>query len=225
MFSLFKKTRWKIDGKALDFFRQVFRQLPAEFEFLSNGLEKGLYKRYAVNATMKGGHYSISFDPKQSDKSMKKGLHFDLEHIIIRQDGQAFPLHINVYEGLWIGFEFQKSISDFTNFQIDVSLMKKREGRDVTDKKTAKLVSGLLSEHLDLNNLSPIKIENKTYYQIKDLGDGNYLAIDEQRQVFGLIHDPYKIELIHTSVAQFVADVNNGRFDFGKYLDGEYDYS
>lgn len=223
MFSLFKKTSWEIKGKALEFFRLVFRQLPDEFRFLEAGLEKGLYKRYAVNHVLKGNHYSISFDPSQSDKSMIKGLHFDLENIIIRHDGQDFPLNITVFEGLWIGFEFQKNIADFNNFQIHVSYFKKRAGKSVTNKKIENLISRLHSEQLDLNNLSPIKIDNKTYYQIKDLEDGNYLAVDEKGHVFGLIHDPFKVELIHKSVAQFVENVNNGKFNFEKYLNGVYD--
>lgn len=43
--------------------------------------------------------------------------------------------------------------------------------------------------------------------------------------MFGLIHDPYKIELINKSVKQFVDDVNNKKFDFDKYLDGKNGYA
>lgn len=221
MFGLFKKTSWKIDGKALDFFRQVFKQLPIDFQFLSDGLDKGLYKRFSVNHAMKGHFYSIGFDPSQSDKSMTKGKQFELENIIIKQDGQAYPLNITIHEGLWIGFEIEKNILDFNNFQIDLSSFKKSKSKFAADTKIERLVSGLTCEQLDLTDLGDFDIDGKTYYQIKDLADGNYIAIDNKGQVFGLIHDPYKIELINKSVRQFVDDVNTGRFDFNKYLNGE----
>ncbi|WP_130736527.1 hypothetical protein [Flavobacterium sp. J27] len=220
MFGLFKKTSWKIEGKALDFFRKLFIQLPAEFQFLSEGLDKGLYRRFSVNHSLKG-HFYVGFDPSQSDKSMTKGKQFELESIIIKQDGQAYQLNITIHEGLWIGFEIEKNILEFNNFQIDLSSFKKSKSKFAPDSKIEKLVSGLTCEQLDLTNLGGFDVEGKTYYQIKDLEDGNFIAIDNKGQVFGLIHDPYKIELINKSVRQFVDDVNDGIFDFDKYLNGK----
>lgn len=221
MFGLFKKTSWKIDGKAFDFFRKVFTQLPTEFRFLSEGLDKGLYRRFSVNHAMKGHFYTIGFDPSQSDKSMTKGMQFELENIIIKQGGQAYPLNITIHEGLWIGFEIEKNILNFNDFQIDLSSFKKNKSKFAVNPKIEKLVSGLTCEQLDLTNLGEFDIDGKTYYQIKDLEDGNYIAIDNMGKVFGLIHDPYKIELINKSVRQFVDDVNGGLFDFDKYINGK----
>ena len=221
MFGLFKKTSWKIDGKAFDFFRQVFLRLPPDFKFLPDGLDKGLYRRFSVNHAMKGHFYTISFDPSQSDKSMTKGKQFELENIIIKQDGRSSPLNITIYEGLWIAFEIEQSIFEFNNFQIDLSSFKISKSKFAADSKIEKLVSGLTCEQLDLTDLGIFNIDGKTYYQIKDLEDGNYIAIDNKGQVFGLTHDPYKIEIINKSVRQFVDDVNNERFEFAQYLDGE----
>ncbi|MEA5429232.1 hypothetical protein [Arcicella lustrica] len=221
MFGLFKKTSWKIEGKALDFFRIVFSQLPVDFQFLADGLDNGLYRRFYVNHSMKEHFYFIGFDPSQFDKSMIKGKHFELGNILIKQAGQAFPLNITVHEGLWIGFEFEKNILDFNNFQVDLSSFKKDKSKFAADTKIEKLVSGLTCEQLDLTNLGEFDIDGKTFYQIKDLEDGNHIAIDNKGQVFGLIHDPYKIELINKSVRQFVGDVNGGLFDFDKYLNGK----
>jgi len=221
MFGLFKKTSWKIEGKALIFFRQVFTLLPSDFQFLTEGLDKGLYRRFSVNHAMKGHFYTIGFNPSQSDKSMIKGKQFELENIIIKQGGLVYPLNITIHEGLWIGFEIEKNILDFNNFQIDVSSLKKSKSKFAADTKIEKLVSGLTCEQLDLTNLGEIDVDGKTYFQIKELEDGNYLAIDSKGQVFGLIHDPYKIELINISIRQFVDDVNAGRIDFDKYLNGE----
>ena len=218
MFGLFKKTSWKIDGKAFDFFETLFTQLPTEFNFLSDGLHKGLYRKFSVNHAIKGHHYSISFDPLQSDKSMVKGKQFELQNILVIQGAVNFPLSLTVYEGLWIGLEIKKNIVDFTDFYFDLSRLHKDKSKFAADSKIEKLVSGLSSTNLDLDNLSEFEVDGKYYYQIKDLEDGNYIAIDNKGQVFGLIHDPFKIELINKSIKQFVDDINDGRFDIEKYL-------
>jgi hypothetical protein len=221
MFGLFKKTSWKIEGKALDFFRQVFAMLPSDLKFLLDGLDNGLYRRFSVNHAMNGHFYSIGFDPIESDRSMTKGMHFELENILIKQERQAYLLSITIHDGLWIGFEIEKNILDFNNFQIDLSSYRRRKNKFTTDSKIEKLVSGLSCEQLDLTDLGELEIDDETYYQIKDLEDGNYIAIDTKGQVFGLNHNSYKIELINKSVIQFVEDVNGGLFNFDKYLNGE----
>ena len=218
MFGLFKKTRWKIEGKALEFFRQIFTQLPVEFQFLLDGLNKGLYKKFCVNHSMKGSFYSVGFDPSQSDKSMIKGKQFELKNIIIKHDGQAYHLNITIDDGLWVGFEIQKSILDFNNFLVDLSVLKKSKCKFAAETKIEKLVNGLTCEQLDLTDLGEFEIDGNLYYQIKDLGNGNYITIDNKGRVFGLIHDPYKVELINKSIIQFVDDVNNGVFNFDEYI-------
>jgi hypothetical protein len=46
---------------------------------------------------------------------------------------------------------------------------------------------------LDIENTFKIEIPEGDFYTIKDLGDGNYLAVDEHGVVYELLHDPYSI--------------------------------
>jgi hypothetical protein len=94
--------------------------------------------------------------------------------------------------------------------------LKKTRSRFAADSAIEKLVSGLTCEQLNLTDLSELEVDGRNYYQIKDLDDGNYMAIVRKGQVFGLMHDPYKIDLLNKSVKDFVAEVNDGKFDFDK---------
>ncbi|MBB3053949.1 hypothetical protein [Mucilaginibacter gotjawali] len=145
---------------------------------------------------------------------------FELKNIIVIEGENKYPLTITVHRGLWIGFGIEKNILKFKTFRFDLSMLEKDMKKFANDSKIEKLVKGLSSDKLTLDDLSEFEIDGKFYYQIKDLEDGNYIAIDKNGQVFGLIHDPYKIELINKSVRQFTNDVNCGKFDFNKYLDG-----
>lgn len=220
MFGLFKKTRWDLTGTAHDFFRQVFGQLPAEYRFLLEGLERGLYRRYSVNHSRRGNHYSIGFDPKQSDKAMVKGRTFELVGIQIIHGDARYPLNILVFDALWSGFEFERDILNFRDFKVEVSGMKVDRSKYAPDREIAKFVSGLSSEHLDLESLFAIEFDGNVYYQLKDLENGNYIAMDDKGQVWWLCHDPFKADLIHEYVRQFVKKVNAGEFYFEEYLEG-----
>lgn len=218
MFGLFKKTSWKLEGKSLSFFHSLFSQLPNKYAFLLQGLERGLYRKYSVNYSMQGSHYYLVFDPSQSDRSMTKGLQFELKNIQVKERNQLHSLNLIVSDGLWCGFEFDKDIIKLESYSFDVSLL-----QEVLfgNKKLTSVVGDLKSESLDLTDLSEIEVNGKHYYQIKDLQDGNYICIDSSGKVFGLIHDPYEIELINNNLKEFVEKVNTGQFNFDNYLESK----
>jgi hypothetical protein len=221
MFGLFKKTKWKLEGNAFNFFKKVFSHLPSEFKFLEIGLDNGLYISFFSNKSIHVNYYNVGYDSNLTDKSMTEGIQFELKNIIISQDGLDYNLNMTIFDGILVGFEIEKNIIDFNNFQIDLKLLKKTRSKFEPEKNISELTNGLYCEKLNLSNLSELEIEGKSYYQIKDLGDGNVIAIDSEGQVFGLIHDPYKIELINPSIKHFVDDINSNLFDIEKYLDGE----
>lgn len=215
MFRLFKKNNWTIEKKKKRFFETLFSQLPSEFHFLQEHLQKGVYRRYRRN---KDNNYFIGFDPEQSDTSMVKGRNFEIRNIYVIADGQKFPLGLTIYQGLLIGFDIPKNIIDFKAYRFDTSMVEKAKSKFAAGNKIGQLVKGLHSDHLDLDDLAEIEVKGKSYYQIKDLDDGNFIAIDNRGQVFGLIHDTFKIELLNKSIKDFVEKVNSGEFKFEEYL-------
>jgi len=211
MFGLFKKTSWRIDNEVKQFFRTLFSELPSEFQFLQEHLEKGVYRRYSIN---KNNNYYISFDPDQSDKSMVKCKNFQIENIQVISEGQQWQLDLTIYQGLLVGFDTSKNIKELRKYEFDTSGAMKTRSKFAAEDKIERLVKGLDADKLDLQDLSEIELEGKSYYQIKDLDDGNYIAIDGKGQVFALIHDPFEIRLLNKSVKDFVAAVNSGTFRF-----------
>ncbi|MFN3299831.1 MAG: hypothetical protein ACK41Z_06525 [Sediminibacterium sp.] len=125
---------------------------------------------------MKRHHYTIGFDPSQSDKSMTKGKQFELQNILVIQDTNEFNLNMTVYEGLWVGFEIEKNIIEFKNFRFDLTKLHKDKSKFAKDNKIEKLVSGLASNNLDLNDQSEFEVDGQLYYQIKDLEVQNPIA-------------------------------------------------
>ena len=117
-----------------------------------------------------------------------------------------------------VGFDTSKNIKDFRDYKFDVSSVTEGKSKFAAEDKIEQLVKGLQSEKLDLDDLSELEVEGESYYQIKNLEDGNYIAIDSKGQVFGLTHDPFKVKLLNKSVKDFVGNVNSGAFKFEEFL-------
>jgi hypothetical protein len=208
MFGFFKKSKWEIKGKSFAFFEQVFGALPAQYNFLLEGLHKGLYRSYAINHSYKRNNYFIGFDPKQSDKSMIKGKNLEIGNIQVECGSSKMPMHLSIHEGLWIGFELAADVYKIENCRVDVSAIRISQSPRHVPEKVKKLVNGLVCATLDFNDLGEIELDGKTFYQIKDLADGNCIAIDNTGAVFELIHDPYSITCIDTSIKNYAAKLN-----------------
>ncbi len=141
---------------------------------------------------------------------MIKGLSTDINNIMVIIGNEKTPLNISVSNGLWIGFEIEKDIKDLADYSFDLSDLRIEKPKFTSNAKIEKLVEGLVCAELDLHDLGEFEIEGKLYYQIKDLEDGNYLAIDGKGKVYTLHHDPFEITLINDSIKTFVEAVNTG---------------
>jgi hypothetical protein len=93
---------------------------------------------------------------------MTEGIQFELKNIIISQDGQDYNLNMTIFDGILVGFEIEKNIFDFNNFQIDLKLFKKTRSKFEPEKSISDLTYGLLCEKLNLSNLSELEIGGKS---------------------------------------------------------------
>ena len=81
-----------------------------------------------------------------------------------------------------------------------------------------KVPKAILSQ-LDVESTFKIEIPEGNYYVIKDLEDGNYLSMDEQGAVYGMIHDPYEIEKLFNNKEAFFEALKSGEFSISEYYD------
>ena len=211
MLSLFRKTRWRFEGPQKDFFDTLFAQLPTEYAFLKDGSDRGLYRGFMVNHSLPESYTVLcSLDPK--DPAIRRGVSFRLTGLIVQEGTERLPLNLSIHDGLWIGFRIALRPEKFVGRVVDMSGLE-REGTDgpKVPLSLSKLLDGLQCEGLDLVSLGEVDLNDKCYYSICDLDNGDLLAIDVKGQVFRLTHDPFKVAMIHKSIREFVADVNAGR--------------
>jgi hypothetical protein len=148
----------------------------------------------------------------------KKDLNFLLKGIrVFDFDKNEFSeVHLDLYEGVLIGYRIIGTNFDVN--RIDVSNLEEASFPVLQeDKKYKRYFEGLDSSMLDVNNGFEVEISGQKYFVIKDLGDGNYISINDIGKVYGMFHDPFLIEEIYDSTAQFINDVNLGMFSIDKY--------
>jgi len=74
---------------------------------------------------------------------------------------------------------------------------------------------------LEIESTFKIEIPEGKFYVIKDLEDGNYLSMDENGAVYGMIHDPYEIEKLFDSKEAFFKALESGKFSISRYYENK----
>jgi hypothetical protein len=123
---------------------------------------------------------------------------------------------LDLWYGILIGFcaklpdviEGQNNI-DTTNMRIEVI---QDEGKNTVLTILGTINPSIMAK-LDIDNSCELNMDGKQYLTIKDLNDGDYLAIDKEGAVYIIIHDPPKINMIYKNVADFIGSVKSGRYD------------
>jgi len=76
---------------------------------------------------------------------------------------------------------------------------------------------------LDYNNVFDTDFDGKTYYEFYDLEDGNYLAVDENLDVYSFVYgaDPVILKM-KISFIDILKEISNNQFNKELHLDERY---
>lgn len=80
-----------------------------------------------------------------------------------------------------------------------------------------------IKQRLDYNNVFDTDFDGKTYYEFYDLEDGNYLAVDENLDVYSFVYaaDPV-IAKMKISFIDLLKEISNNQFNKELHLDERY---
>lgn len=56
---------------------------------------------------------------------------------------------------------------------------------------------------IDIGDINELQIEGNTYYTIKNLNDGDYIAINNTGEVFIITHTPFEVKKLYSSIRFF----------------------
>lgn len=225
MFSLFKKNKKLITKNDYSFLKALTSKL-TEYDFIRQQVNDDFIidKRKAYPTEKKGSFAYILNSKLEKEYTNNKFLGFyKIKKIIGYNHIKSKPSRVDIYliNGMISGYYSEDPIIelDFSKFDMSeyyVEIINDIDRDDV--KKIIGNVENDILHMLDVDSAFKINISQEDYYVIKKLGNGNYISIDCNGAVYGMIHDPYEVEKIFDNIEQFFKALKADEFNFDYYL-------
>jgi hypothetical protein len=209
MFGLFKRT--KVKQWEIELLKYVGKELPSEYSFVAKQVEKGLIKGVLVGLSdipnyVGFTYHSDVYNQFQDDKA----ANYIIRNIWVfdNSKGEYTPCEIYVSSGVVNGYSTPKS----KNFSPNVDKINiENYQRAYVNNADFEKIRGLIDEE-ELALIRPdevyqVDLKGHTYFHIKDIDDGDFIGIDDQKNVYKITHDPYEIVLLTTDLSDSLKNV------------------
>lgn len=210
MFGFFKRK--KIDPWEIDLLLNVLKSIHGDFyRVLESQVLQNLHRGVLIGLSDIPGYVGFTFN---SDvyKSFydKNGRNIRLENIYVFDQYSKQYVRYNIYisSGVINGYRITES-----KYKIDVNKIDISKFRKVyLDNKDSNFISELLTaeekELINSNDVFLVKIEGHNYFHLKDIGDGDFIGIDVDKNVYKITQDPPEITLIKKDLLKALSKVD-----------------
>ncbi len=227
MFNLFGKKKL-IDQKDYNFLTAIVESLPSKYSYLVDQISKEFILDKKVNPLGNKGTYTLTLNAKLESKYSDKSFPqlFIIKDIGVWNNAKnSFEqVELHILEGMLAGFRVNSKYSELDFGRIDNTKIKEKHFRNAEKEFLKKLIGKASKEvlsQLEIESTFKIEIPEGKFYIVKDLEDGNYLSMDENGAVYGMIHDPYEIEKLFDSKEAFFEALESGEFSISRYYDNK----
>jgi hypothetical protein len=204
MLGLFKRT--KIEGWEIDLLGNTIKQLPAEYRHFEEQIDAGLLKRVLIGLSDLPGYVAFSYNTSVVNKfEDRKAISYKLTNILIFdvQSGKQLMYSIYVSSGMICGY----AITGIQTFKVNVNQINvdnfKVEFHVNQDfEEIAKILTAKEKKLLNQDDVYKVVLQEKIYYHIKDLEDGDFIGMDKEKNNYKITHDPYEIVLLNCSLKE-----------------------
>lgn len=221
---LLNRERLPIADSELDFLKKLISALPAKYSFLNNQLNHDFLVGKMVNPLGEEGSFTFSIDQLQEKKLCKRNPYYRLKGLsIFNHRKEKFEaVELDIVDNIIVGYYAPDSYEIYDMGRIEIKIIYEDRAIDIVMKELKQILVPTeikkLEEYLSFNNIFEIELDGKTFYTIHDYEDGNYLGLTLAGEIYGLFHDPYKIELIFSDVEAFIEQLESGEFSLENYF-------
>lgn len=206
MFGLFKRT--KIESWEIAVLVNVLQKMPPTFHMHINYINEGLFNRVLIGFSDIPGYVGFSYHPEIYEKFYQPDdRDYRIEGILVFDTVSKKYLDYTIYfsYGVINGY----SISGAGKFKIDPEKIDpaNMELKLWDNADFNRLEKVLTPNEIDLINPSDvylIVLEGKEYFHLTAIEDGDFYAMDEEKKLYKITHDPYQIEKIDISLADLL---------------------
>lgn len=207
MFGLFKRT--KIKKWELDLLREVLNKLDIDgSKDLLNQIDSNLIRGVLTNISDIKGYvaFTYNFEIVKKFENLKE-KDYKIENVLVFDELSASFLDYTIYvsTGTISGYAINSNRKIKINPKNVRCLNAKKTYINNIDYDNLKKI--LTSNEIELINSSEvylIEVNNKEFYKIKDIGDGDFIGIDKDKEMYKITHNPLEIKKIEGSLENII---------------------
>lgn len=206
MLNLFKRS--KIEKWEIDLLTNIFSRIKETHVYL-NQIKDGLLRNILLDASDIPGYNSFGLNHNIFKKYETNERSFKFSNIKVYDLTTKSYLKFNIYisSGVITGYSIENLKKKFklevTN--IDVSQVKKIYLENPDYDRISHLFNEEEKSLLDLSEVYSLIVDKKEYFHIKDLEDGDFLGIDNEKNVYSIKHNPMSIIRIEKSIKDILS--------------------
>jgi len=196
MFTLFKRT--KIEKWEIDLLRNIFDSLPNDLcELFLDQINNRLHRGVLIGLSDIPGYVSLTFNPQiYKIYYNKNGRNFKYTNIKVFDTVSERFVDFEIYfsSGVVNGYRIVNNQKvKFDVHKIDTSVLKKVYLDNKDYDRISKVLTSDEKKKINPTEVFLVTLDKKDYYHLKDLEDGDFIAIDTKREVYKVTHDPFEI--------------------------------
>jgi hypothetical protein len=205
MFGLFRRK--KVLGWEMELLKNTLQKLPSEYRQFERQIAEGLFSgRVFVGGSDIAGYVSLGYNPevkKKFDSKKEPGYKLTNIRVLDLKSNQYIQYTIYISSGTINGYSLtgtDKFVIDPNN--IDVTAFRKEYYINPDYKKIEILLTNKEKKIIISDDVYEVVLNNKTYFHVKDLEDGDFIGIDYDKNIYEITHDPLEIKLLNCSLAE-----------------------
>jgi len=226
MFSIFKKKKQDRSIPEIEYvlLEKVTSGLPNKYSFLKNQINRDFILGALPNVFLGNGWKTLLYNQKLYDTIVDKNINYKLSGIrVYDSELKTYQtIQLDICNGILIGYQLEKNENNLDNINYD-NIYEKLFVNE--DEETLLSIIGIqnkaIESHLDLQDTFKLELEEGEFYTIKNMGNGDYVAVNKNREVYLIIHDPYEVEKIFDSVNDFFNSLKADSLSIDKYYENK----
>ncbi|MDV3856746.1 hypothetical protein CMT42_16465, partial [Elizabethkingia anophelis] len=196
MFNFFKKNKksTQLNDWEKDLLLQVLSDLGKMYKQYTDQIKDGIIEGVRFNDAMPN-YTGFCLNVKLLNKYEKKSqTPYILSNIFIlnKNTGSSESLCIHLGFGLVLGYEVKNRNTFNPDFsKIDIHEIKISNETSKEFEEIKKLFSNDELRYINISDVYSLVLQNKKYYHLMDLEDGDFIGIDENKCIYKITHDPF----------------------------------
>ena len=206
----FKKHKTKNIEKSIAFevLSKICEKIKDDFNYLYLQFEEGIVSNVSEVSSYKKGYRNFIFNlPILHKYEKREEENFIIDDIYISDiENKKYKISVDITRGVFSGYLIEvDDIRRIDTTTIDVENLKIKS----YENNFSKLFNNEELKYLNLNSIHEVVLENKTYYYLFNLEDGDFIGMDADKKVYEITHNPYEVILIDNNLLTFLKSKSN----------------